>query len=244
MQPLVDMTEPPGSSDALRGDRATAFIREVAAPEEDEERTPQNLSTSGTETVTDSGAVGERAEGRAPRGVARRDLERIIANLPEGLVDVVSHALARIAVNQETAEHLDPDIWGRPPRYERYVEATLNAELEVERAREELRESSLTLPVAAEAIGVTIPELWRLVERGDVVSVDDDEGIWLPLWQFRDGAILPGVAEVQDAFPGSVVGLSAWMTTPHPELEDSHPVDALARGDVEQVLALVRQMHD
>ena len=62
----------------------------------------------------------------------------------------------------------------------------------------------------------------------------------LPAWQFADGRVLTGLAEVIAAWPGTKLSLAVWARAPCPDLGGLTPADALAAGRVRAVLASVR----
>ena len=73
-----------------------------------------------------------------------------------------------------------------------------------------------------------------------VVTTDGDH--LYPVWQFVDGSLIPGLAELLAMFPEDDVDgwtLAAWLRTPDRELDEA-PVDALLRGEIPRVHAVGR----
>ena len=86
--------------------------------------------------------------------------------------------------------------------------------------------------------GISRQRLSQRISAGEVLAVRRGKRAWrLPREQFRDGAVLPGVAEVI-ARRGQ--GWPAWrlLTTPHPVLAGETGFARLAHGDVVSVLKL------
>lgn len=63
-----------------------------------------------------------------------------------------------------------------------------------------------------------------------------------PLWQFDDGGLVAGLAEVLALFPEPVVDgwtLAGWLRTPDPDLGEA-PFDVLSRGELDRAGAVAR----
>jgi hypothetical protein len=90
--------------------------------------------------------------------------------------------------------------------------------------------------------GISRQRLSQRINAGEVLAVRRGKRAWrLPREQFRDGAVLPGVAEVI-ARRGR--GWPAWrlLTTPHPVLAGETGFARLAQGDVVSVLKLANML--
>ena len=76
-----------------------------------------------------------------------------------------------------------------------------------------------------------------------LLRVFTSDGVALfPVWQFDDGSVVPGLAEIISLFPERVVDgwtLAGWLRTEDPGL-GAVPLDALAEGDGELVGAVAR----
>jgi hypothetical protein len=120
-------------------------------------------------------------------------------------------------------------------------EAVARNEARVWKAREALYETGLTREQAARRIGVKPNQITNLLRDGKLLSIDGSDGLRLPVWQFDPEARrgrLEGIDRVAAVFPGRVLGLSSWMTTPQPALAGRTPREALLDGEVEIVVAV------
>jgi hypothetical protein len=73
-----------------------------------------------------------------------------------------------------------------------------------------------------------------------VITADGDH--LYPVWQFLEGQLVPGLAEVLSLFPERAVDgwtLAAWLRTPDPDLGEP-PIEALARGELDSVRPVAR----
>jgi hypothetical protein len=100
----------------------------------------------------------------------------------------------------------------------------------------------LTLPEAAQALGLTPPAVNDRFRAGKLIALEAGaRGRRYPAWQFEDevaGKPLEGVLEV-------LKGLGPWtsyrfFTTPDSTLEDETPLDVLRRGDTDAVVEAAR----
>jgi hypothetical protein len=85
-----------------------------------------------------------------------------------------------------------------------------------------LRDTALTVAGAAERIGVDASRIRHRLAGGQLVGWKDRGGWRLPVWQFTDDDVLPGLAEVLGAVPPDQPALvvAAFMTTPQRDLAD------------------------
>ncbi len=104
-----------------------------------------------------------------------------------------------------------------------------------------LRDSALTVAGAAERIGVDASRIRHRLAGGQLVGWKDRGGWRLPVWQFTDDDVLPGLstvlAEVPVDQPALVV--AAFMTTPQAALGDPPvtPRDWLMAGGMPEKVA-------
>lgn len=170
-----------------------------------------------------------------------------VAELAELLVNQAPGETRRLlsVVRGEPAEPLDPSLWGSHPSQAEVASAVLDDLREQFAVRRALELASVSRAAAADLLG----------KREQAVSDDLDAGrlvgfkrgrVWLlPAWQFQAGAergVLAGLPDLRRAFPGGVVALTQWMTTPSPDLEGRTPRDAMVQGGSEQVLYVAKQL--
>jgi len=109
-----------------------------------------------------------------------------------------------------------------------------------------LRDTALTVAGAAERIGVDTSRIRHRLAAGRLVGWKDRGGWRLPVWQFTDADVLPGLEAVLAAVPADQPPLvvAGFMTTRQADLEvDGSPVMPrdylLATGDPAPVARLV-----
>ncbi|GAB7006855.1 hypothetical protein JCM18899A_43280 [Nocardioides sp. AN3] len=146
-------------------------------------------------------------------------------------------------VGSETA--LDTALWGREPSTtERRSASLANLRLEFE-ARRSVLEESLTRAEVAELLEVSEQAILDRLESGALVGLKKGREWRLPTWQFDPDAergFVPGLAELRAVFPGGVVTLSKWVTTPSVDLDDATPAGELAAGHVDQVVLAAKSL--
>lgn len=79
--------------------------------------------------------------------------------------------------------------------------------------------------------------------RGLLALTTGSGRVVYPAFQFRGGAPVAGLAQILDTLPESLVSrwtLASWLAAPEPELDDERPVDVLAYGQVDVVVAAAR----
>lgn len=139
--------------------------------------------------------------------------------------------------------HHDDMIWGPPPSSEDAAGAEAQRLLLLEQARDTLLAGSLTCQQAADRLGVDPQHVARLVDDRELVALEHGGQLQLPDWQFRPDTRrgrLDGLATVIEAHAGGPIALSQWAQRPNPALAGRTPVDALAVGDHEAVVAAAR----
>ncbi len=163
------------------------------------------------------------------RGAASE--QAALAGLARALLD----ARASVGIGAEQLPGL-----GEAPDADELAGALARNELRGWQARTELYEQALDYRTAAARAGVSAAQISNLVAAGDLLALDGPHGRRLPAWQFhpdtRRGR-LEGLARVAVAFPGRILGLSAWMVAGNPSPDGRAPVDVLADGEVEWVAA-------
>jgi hypothetical protein len=146
---------------------------------------------------------------------------------PDEFLSLVEDAARRLSpVDPNPAEYFSVD--------QRSVLTDVGLDLATQRAGERdpraravalhavLRDSALTVAGAAERIGVDASRIRHRLAGGQLVGWKDRGGWRLPVWQFTDDDVLPGLAEVLAAVPPDQPALvvAAFMTTPQPDLAD------------------------
>jgi hypothetical protein len=79
--------------------------------------------------------------------------------------------------------------------------------------------------------------------RGLLALTTGSGRVLYPAFQFRGGAPVAGIAQVLDVLPESLISrwsLASWLATPEPELDGERPIDVLAYGQVDVVVAVAR----
>ena len=69
-----------------------------------------------------------------------------------------------------------------------------------------------------------------------------DDVALFPVWQFADGALVPGLSPILSVFPEDAVDgwtLAGWLRTEDPEL-GAVPLEVLLGGDVDRVRTVAR----
>jgi hypothetical protein len=190
-------------------------------------------------------AAASAVEAGAP-STTSRPAGATAVELAELLINEAPEETRRLlSVVRGDAETLDPALWGPRPSQAEVASAVLDDLREQFASRRALELASVSRAAAADLLG----------KREQAVSDDLDAGrlvgfkrgrVWLlPAWQFEAGSergVLPGLAGLQRAFPGGVVALTRWVTTPTPDLDDRSPRDAMAQGGIEQVLHVAGQL--
>jgi hypothetical protein len=107
-----------------------------------------------------------------------------------------------------------------------------------------LRDTALSVAGAADRIGVDASRIRHRLSEGQLMGWKDRGGWRLPVWQFTDDDVLPGLGTVLAAVPADQPALvvAAFMTTPQNLLGDP-PVTPrdwlLAGGAPKRVAALM-----
>lgn len=120
-----------------------------------------------------------------------------------------------------------------------------DVEREVRRRAEEEERSayaeSLSVPDAADRLGLTVDDLGDWIEQRRVVVRAFGDEARLPAWQFAGPALLPHLAEVLDALPPDARSetIAGFFTTPDSDLDGLTAAQWLTNGrDPERVLWL------
>lgn len=169
-------------------------------------------------------------------------LEDIVAALPPHLHEAAVTALTHLLEADRATGADTPDLsgLGPPPAHDQTLDATARNDTRVWAARRQLLQTAWTPREAADRLGLSPARIADLISTGDLLALQAHGDHRLPAWQFHpdtpDGH-LPGIRDVRAAFPGGLLGLSSWMTSPDPALHGRTPRQTLVDGDVDRVVA-------
>lgn len=133
---------------------------------------------------------------------------------------------------------LDESLWGPAPTEAEAAAAEIDQLMLQFERRRAVATSALTREAAAELLKVSKQAVLDHLQHGDLVGLREGKRWLLPLWQFEadsERGFLPGIAAVQQAFPGGVVSLSRWITRANPDFAERPPREAMAAGDAGKV---------
>jgi hypothetical protein len=165
--------------------------------------------------------------------------ELVAVDQPMELITALEDALTSAAAANEPDE-LDEALWGAAPTAEDLARARKVAQRAQREALQAVLAGALTRQDAAELLGVSPQAVSKRHAAGGLVAIARGREQFFPAWQFHDGAVLPGLAAVIRAYPGSALALSTWATTPNPDLDGLTPERALTRpAGAERVLAAI-----
>lgn len=168
--------------------------------------------------------------------------ELVSSDTPVDLIGAIDDALSRAAVAEEDDE-LDDTLWGPDPAREQLAEARQIAQEARGDALQIALEGALTREQAAERLGITPQAVSKRLASGRLIALHRGRAKRLPAWQFHEDGVLPGLAEVIAAYPGTPLALTTWATAPSPDLDDAIPARVMTRrGGVEQVLAAIESL--
>lgn len=170
----------------------------------------------------------------------------------EQFLDVVAESVAPSAALTQgersfLLEHtdLEPGDLGDEARAR-----TRLARLEERRRAEAAAESSsLTTQEVSELLGRAESNVRRSRLNGDLYAVSMGVGgraLRFPRWQFRDGAVVPGLRRILGALPADFhpLDVEAFMTSSHELLDGSSPVDWLVTGGPADVVVSLAEELD
>lgn len=160
------------------------------------------------------------------------------------LADVSDSAVQDFVRIAQGSRTLDPELWGNKVTLAQAHESAL-ASLAVEfEMRRDLLRSSITSSEAAALLGVSEQAILDRLRGRSLVGLKQGRTWRLPTWQFHAGTqngYVPGLKQLQDAHPGSLIALSRWVNRPHPGLHGRTPVEELVDGNAEAVLTTARR---
>jgi excisionase family DNA binding protein len=178
---------------------------------------------------------------------AERGTRRLRADLAALVDDADPGELDRLeeAVTAAAEDGLDARFFGPAPDAVTAATAVVTDLSEQFAQRRRLAAQALTREQAADLLGISAQSVTIRLEAGKLVGIKVGRAWRLPRWQFdpdnTDGA-LPGLDELQAAFPGGPVSLSAWMTRPLAEFDGRTPREEMIRLGSAAVTAHARRL--
>ncbi|MGH9064802.1 MAG: helix-turn-helix domain-containing protein [Acidimicrobiales bacterium] len=171
-----------------------------------------------------------------------------LAILERQPVQVLTSVADAIAAAEEP-DDLDSALWGPAPTPAEVGVAAAKSATALARERAEVCSESLSRIEAARALGVSSQAVSQMLTAERLVGLRQGREWRFPTWQFssrsdRDAGrgMLPGLAELVEAFPAGPVALSRWVVTPSSDLDGASPRELLSRGGVEAVVSLARSL--
>ncbi|CAN5257714.1 hypothetical protein BH20ACT5_BH20ACT5_22380 [soil metagenome] len=156
---------------------------------------------------------------------------------------VLEELRGALAESDQPVRSLDPVLWGPTPGVAEVRAASAANAVRLARERVAVAADSLTREEVAERLGISPQAVSNRIRAGRLVAIRAGRRWLLPAWQFDPEAadpVLPGIAELLAAWPGSVVALSRWAATPNRDLGDRAPERGLRDGAIGAVLAAAR----
>lgn len=135
---------------------------------------------------------------------------------------------------------LDPDRWGPAPDADEVRAAAAVNAVRLARQRAGVAADALSREDVAELLGISSQAVSIRIRQHRLVAIRAGRRWLLPRWQFDPGSadpVLPGIADLLRAWPGSPVALSRWATTPSRDLDGRTPAAALRGGDIREAVA-------
>src|SRR5215470_11184081 len=112
----------------------------------------------------------------------------------------------------------------------------------VEIKRRLLEAEGGALPVAdvARCLGISKQAVDKRRRARKLLALETARGFLYPAWQFVEDGVLPGLEQALAALEGTPWEQASWFLSGDSHLADRRPLDALRRGDAQQVLRAAR----
>ena len=174
----------------------------------------------------------------------RADRAAFLARALNGLAEVVP-ALGTRAL--DAAAHAPSD-------YEALLEAVNSPELatawqandplaaahqraaEIKRHLLESEGGAMTVAEVAKRLGISKQAVDKRRRGHKLLALETSRGFLYPAWQFTDDGVLPGLEQVLATLEAAPWTQASWFLTGDTRLADARPLDALRRGELQQVL--------
>jgi hypothetical protein len=162
--------------------------------------------------------------------------ELVSLEAPTDLLAAFEDALSRAAAAQEW-HGFDDALWGPAPTESELAEARRRARAELDDALAVALSDALGREAVARRLGISPQAVSKRLGAGSLVALSRGRAKHFPAWQFHEDGVLPGLAEVIDAYPGTPLALTVWATSPSADLDGRTPAEALTeRGGVQRVV--------
>ena len=181
---------------------------------------------SGAEVLSEALARGVAALSRSLAGMPRADLRRLLRARDE----------ERILV----AAVLQPEVLDRVTGATPLLAAQLRA-VEAKRRLLETEGGTSSAVETGRLLGISRQAVDKKRRGGQLLALPVGPRQRYPVWQFKDGAILPGLANVLAALPTSSPWVkAAFFLSRNARLGERRPLDLLRQGRVDEVVRAAR----
>ena len=168
--------------------------------------------------------------------------ELVALDAPTDLLAALEDALSRAAAAREDDE-LDDTLWGLPPTEPELAAARGRAQAAVNDALKTALSDALSREEVGRRLGISPQAVSKRLAAGGLVALSRGREKRFPAWQLHEDGVLPGLAEVIRAYPGTPLSLTAWATAPSADLDGRTPAETLTRRDgVQRVLDAARAL--
>jgi hypothetical protein len=168
--------------------------------------------------------------------------ELVALDAPTDLLAALDDALSRAAAAREDDE-LDDTLWGLPPTEQELAVARGRAQASVNDALRTALSDALSREEVGRRLGISPQAVSKRLAGERLVALSRGREKRFPAWQLYEDGVLPGLAEVIEAYPGTPLSLTAWATTPSADLDGRTPAEMLTRRDgVQRVLDAARAL--
>jgi hypothetical protein len=129
----------------------------------------------------------------------------------------------------EESDELDETLWGPAPSDAELAEARRAGQAAVSQALRAALADALSREQAARRLGISPQAVSKRLAARGLVALSRGRTLWFPSWQFHEDGVLPGLAQVIDAYPGTPLALTVWATSPSADLGGATPAEVLTR---------------
>jgi len=108
--------------------------------------------------------------------------------------------------------------------------------VELKRRLLEAEGGAMTVTEVAKFLEISKQAVDKRRRAHNLLALETTRGFLYPAWQFADEGVLPGLPQVLAALEAVPWMQASWFLTGDSRLLDARPVDALRRGELQQVL--------